>query len=219
MKKHILGYASLVSMVAGTTTQGGQTSNPEDLQASASVAQDVMNNEVTEESCIQIINSRRIATEPGKYQVKVTNVTPYERPEEQGGLLTQINNYDLMTPYNLQEAKRLFNEGDYTGAASQKLSSSSRIGIDYCPMKGEIVEVVLDIIETKNRPEGALLVKAVQPLRTKVAASVKFNPKGTEETSLIDPANVAVVNREKSIARAQEKGATLTGKPEEPQMV
>jgi len=162
-KRFLTGFA-MMHLAADAASQGGNS------------------NELTKEQVKQIIESRKIVTEPGQYQAKVTNVTLYTREDD---TLVQINNFDLMTPWNLSEAKRLYKEGEYTEAASQKLSNNSRVGTDFCPKKGDIVNVVLDIIATKNQPNGVLLIKAIMPLETKKASAVSFGfDDETEEVNL-----------------------------------
>lgn len=204
-KKFLTGYATMALFAAGASSQGGGP----DLQAEASDAQDNLP-EITKENAIQIINSRKLLPEPGKYTVKVTNVTPFQRPDSE--ILINIVNYAAMTPWQLGEAKRLFKEGDYQECTNQNLSSSQRIGMDYTPMKGEIVDIVIDIVPTKNRPEGALLVIGVQPLRNKQASIIRFGLDDMEDTETnrpnpADPASVAELNRQRSINRAQQRGA------------
>lgn len=167
------------------------------------------------ENAVQIINSRSLLPETGQFQVKVTNVTPFERPSKQEGgdsILTAIVNYAAMTPYQFKVTKQLLRiaieaekanvvtaiaiiggiEAEYTlediyqEASNQNLSSSQRIGQDFVPMKGEMVNVVLDIVKTENQPQGALLCVACQPLRTKSTNKVKISLEEEEENEEVD---------------------------------
>lgn len=180
------------------------------------------------ENFVQIINSRSLLPQPGKYQVKVTNVTPFERPDS--GILTAIVNYAAMTPYQVTVAKERFKEAQallaegkteeaaemFQQASNTNLTSSQRIAIDFVPMKGEIVEVVLDIISTKNQ-DAALLVIGCQPLRTQSTTKVKFSLDELEDDETnrpapVDPAHAGDINRERVISRATQKGATTIEK-------
>lgn len=153
------------------------------------------------ENAIQVLNSRKLITEPGKFQVKVTNVTPYQRPEN--NLLTNIVSYAAMTPYQLGEARRLMTEGIafekegnveeaerlFQLATNQNLASSQRVGLDFTPAKGELVNIVLDYIPTKADPTiNALLIASCSEIKAKSTSNVNFSFEETEEeVSMVSP--------------------------------
>lgn len=121
-------------------------------------------------NAIQILNSRKLIVEPGSFQLKVTSAVPHQRDN---GDLVKITNYAAMTDYHLKQAKDLFKDEKFQEATNQALSSSQRIGKDYEPAKGEIVNVVVDRITNKDGIE-ILAVVSVTALKTSKAASVSF---------------------------------------------
>jgi hypothetical protein len=128
------------------------------------------------DSALQILNSRKLISVPGKYTLKVTSATPFIREDN---TVVNITNYAAMTPYQLQQARELFKAGDYQKATNQALSSSQRIANDYLPAKGEHVEVLVDEIVNK---EGItiLAVVSVTAIKTSKAGNVSFEE--VEET-------------------------------------
>lgn len=116
---------------------------------------------MTAENAIQILNSRKLIVEPGKYNLKVTNVTPFEKNVIGGDdLLTNIVNFAGMTTFHRTEAKRFLKAGNFQEATNQNLTASRRIGLDYTPKKGEICEVIVDYVALRDflpwaNPDGA----------------------------------------------------------------
>jgi len=135
-------------------------------------------------SAIQILNSRKLITEPGSYQLKVTSSVPYQRPD--GGDLVKITNYAAMSPYHLKQAQALFATGEFQEATNNAISSSQRVGRDYEPAKGEIVNVVIDLLPNKEGIDS-LFVVSVTALKTSKAASINFAEveETVEETPLV----------------------------------
>lgn len=133
-------------------------------------------------NAIQILNSRKLITEPGKYNLKVTSVTPFNREET----LVNITNYAAMTPYHLQQARALGAEDRWQEATNQALNSSQRIANDYLPSKGELVDVVVDEITNKDGIK-ILAVVSVTAMKTKTAASINFETieQAEEQPSLV----------------------------------
>lgn len=160
------------------------------------------------ENAIQILNSRKLLTKPGKFQVKVTNVTPWERPEN--GMLTNIVSYAAMTPYQLTQARVLMAEGYFQAATNQNLASSQRMGQDFTPRKGELVNIVVDYIATKADPNvKALLVVNCSPIEVESAINVNFTQDvESPETPLIDPETA----REHNIEVATDSTKSKTAK-------
>lgn len=118
---------------------------------------------LTEKTAAKIIQSRSLVTQPGSYELQVSNVTPFNDKF--------IVNYKAMTPYHVSEAKRLAKEDDFDAAANQNISSSQR-ATDYIPSKGEFVKVQMDYVTTKSGKTG-LFVVAVSP--TKAMAKGKIS--------------------------------------------
>lgn len=112
-------------------------------------------------TAIQILNSRSLLTEVGvEYPVKVTNVTPFQRED---GTAVNILNFNAMTPWQAAQAKLALKEGNYQEATNFNISSSSRIGIDFTPVKGQNVYITLAEVKSKSEPDTTILV--VQSVR------------------------------------------------------
>lgn len=126
----------------------------------------------------QIIASRDLITKEGKYRVKVTNVTPYHREIGNGINQVAITNFAAMTNYHLEAAKTLFAQGDYQEACNQNLSMSIRSN-DFLPAKGEIVDIVVSEITTKNEVTG-LFVISMSPVHATKAAKIDMDAFETE---------------------------------------
>ncbi len=121
---------------------------------------------LTAEQAIQILNSRKlIPAIDGYYAVKVTSVTPFEE--------RFIANFNAMTDYHFSEAKRLLLEGEIDEAVNQNLSVSLR-ATDYIPSKGEILEVYVSEITTKNGVTGRF-VTAIKEVKAKATSKVSFS--------------------------------------------
>ena len=112
-------------------------------------------------TAIQILNSRSLLTEVGvEYPVKVTNVTPFNRED---GTSVNILNFNAMTPWQAAQAKLALKAGEYQEATNFNISSSSRVGIDFTPVKGQNVYITLAEIKSKSEPDTTILV--VQSVR------------------------------------------------------
>lgn len=142
---------------------------------------------MNKENAIQIFNSRKLITVPGKYNLKVTSTTPHQRED---GTLVNIVNYAAMTPFHLGEARRLLKEEQFQEATNQAITSSQRIQNDYLPSKGELVDVVIDTITNKAGIE-ILAVVSVTPMKTSKATSVNFEE--VEEESLVEPSSTSKI--------------------------
>lgn len=118
---------------------------------------------------MQILQSRKAIQGDGKFRLKVTNVTPYIRPD---GTAVRIVNFAGMTSHHLSEARKAIQAGDYDAACNQCLTASPRDnGKDFCPQKGEIVDVIVETITTKNGVTGQF-VTSMTPVATTVASQV-----------------------------------------------
>ena len=145
-------------------------------------------NNLTTDTAVRILQSRSFIPSPGKYRVKVTGSTPYVRED---GTTVQICNLSAMTPYHVNEAKRLMSEGDVQAATNQNLTSSPRVGRDFCPSKCEIVDIIVDFVQTKTG-ENALLVTSMSavPLSqaTRVNAFAEFAEEVQQTAQVFDAA-------------------------------
>ena len=109
--------------------------------------------EVTREEALRYITSKKIVEGEGIYRLKVTNVTPYRKERENGAVQVAIVNFNGKTSYHEQAAATLFGQGDYKEAANQGLSLSILEGQEV-PTKGQIVDVVVEEVTTKNGITG-----------------------------------------------------------------
>jgi len=124
---------------------------------------------LTVKSAVQIIKSRQQINEPGKYRVRVTGTTPYVREDGTG---VTICNLGAMTPYHIGQAKAYLQEGDFQSATNQNLTSSPRSGRDFTPSKGEIVDIIVNYVETKGG-EQALMVTNMTAVPLSQTSQVK----------------------------------------------
>lgn len=132
-------------------------------------------------NAVAILNSRKLIAEPGKFNLKVTSSTLFTRED---GTVTKITNYAAMTPYQLEQAKALGKEDKWQEATNQSLSSSQRVGKDYEPAKGELVDVVVDYIKNKDGID-ILAVVSVTGMKTTKATSINFDEVEVEEPALV----------------------------------
>lgn len=130
---------------------------------------------MTAENAKNIIKSRKMIETPGKYPLKVTNVTSYNRVNDNTGELTEIKivNFSAMTSWHLKEAVELFKEGKFQEATNKSVAASLR-STDYIPMKGEIVNVIMDEITTKNGITGLFPI-SVTEIASKTTKNVSFD--------------------------------------------
>ena len=126
--------------------------------------------EITKENTKSIIKSRKLVPSVGNYVLKVTNSTPYTRED---GTETHIVNFAAMTPYQVDVAKALYKNGDYTAATNQVLSASLLKG-QFVPAKNERVKVFVDNITTKNGVTGLFIV-GVSEIPLAEAKGVSFD--------------------------------------------
>ena len=150
--------------------------------------------EISREQSLKFITSKSNITAPGVYRVKVTNVHPYTQMLSNGVQQVAIANFNAKTAYHEQVAATLFAQGDYAQAANQGLSAKVLEGQFY-PMKGQMVDIVVEEITTKNGITG-LFVQAMS------AAPIETPKKSSEEAflSLLNATNssVSVLDEESS---------------------
>lgn len=145
----------------------------------------------------QILNSRIFVDTPGKYAVKVTNVTPYTRED---GTPTHIVSVNAMTNYQRDQAIAALKLEDYDAATNTNMSGSV-LDRQYCPSKGEIVHMnVQEIIN--NDGIKILVVQSFSEIPVKAATKTNFDSFFTDEV----PA---------TIETAEVKDEKKSGKPAE----
>lgn len=138
------------------------------------------------ENALNILKSRQQISGPGKYKAKVTSVTPFHRANAVGADQTHIVNFNIMTPWHTEAAKTLFAQGDIQEAINQNLSSSVRLG-DYLPSKGEMVEIVVENVTTKNGVEGLFVTSPCIKINAEAASPFNMDSflDATEGSSIV----------------------------------
>lgn len=124
---------------------------------------------LSKEAALRIIVSKGIVSGPGVHRCKVTNVTPFPSMRANGVRQVAIANFNAKTAYQEEAAATLFGQGDYDKAANQGLSLSILEG-QFCPQPGQIVDVVVEEVTTKNNVTGLFaqsctLAPVEQPVR------------------------------------------------------
>tara|TARA_R110000822_G_scaffold2004_11_gene9595 strand:+ start:1185 stop:1688 length:504 start_codon:yes stop_codon:yes gene_type:complete len=109
--------------------------------------------EIDQELAKKIIDGKEVIGEDGKYELKVTNVTRYERDLIGGRRQVAIVNLAAITDEYAAIAQEQYNAGLYKEAANNGISISVR-DCDYYPMKGEILHVQIQTITTKKGITG-----------------------------------------------------------------
>jgi len=79
---------------------------------------------------------------PGKYEMRVTSVTPYEKELGNGRKQVAIVNVAAMTVYQYKMSQNFYQQGQFDKSANENISFSVR-DVDYLPAKGEILEVTM----------------------------------------------------------------------------
>jgi hypothetical protein len=115
-------------------------------------------------NALQIINSRKLIAQPAVVQLKCTSITPFDGKF--------IANFNAMTGYHVDEAKKHLANGEYQEAVNQSLSASLR-ATDYLPSKGEVVKVIVEEITTGNGIKG-LFVTSVSELKAATIGKVSI---------------------------------------------
>lgn len=116
---------------------------------------------LTRESALRIITSKGIISGPGVHRVKVTSVTPFLKIRSGGVKQVAIANFNAKTAYHEETAITLFGQGDFDEAANQGLSLSI-LDNQFCPVPGQVVDVVVEMRTTSNNITG-LFVTSCSP--------------------------------------------------------
>lgn len=125
--------------------------------------------EITKEVALNILNSRSLITEAGKYTVKCTSVNAYTRED---GFQSTIVNFNAMTNYHATLAKKAFKEADYEAAINNTSITASQLNGMFVPQKGETVDVEVGTITNKDGID-ILVVTSIIP--RKAVAAKKFS--------------------------------------------
>jgi hypothetical protein len=129
----------------------------------------------TSADLIKIVESRKMISQPGAYDLKVTSVTPYNG--------NHIVNLSAMCQAHIEKAQEFAELGQLQNAANEQYSLNAR-PTDYLPSKGEIIKVYFDTVTTKKGITG-LFPTSYSELKSSSAGKVVFNfgtPKSTTET-------------------------------------
>lgn len=111
---------------------------------------------LTKEQAEKIILSKSVIDAPGVYRVKCTNTHPYHRDMKNGAVQVAIVNFNCVTQYHLDAAVTLFSQGDYDDAANQGMSYSA-LQDSFIPLKGQMVDVVVEEVTTSNGVTGLFI--------------------------------------------------------------
>lgn len=157
--------------------------------------------EVTKETALNILNSRSLISEAGKYTAKCTSVNPYTRDS---GQQTYIVNFNCMTNYHANIAKKAFKAGDYDEAINNTSLTASQLEGMYVPVKGETVDI--EVGEFVNKDGQTMLVvnsiiarKAVQAKKF----SMSFDDEDEDEITAEDMIEALVDSGEYTLKAAQ----------------
>jgi len=131
--------------------------------------------EITKEVALNILQSRSLVSEAGKFTAKVTSVSAYVRPD---GTPTHIVNFNLMTPYQAGLATKAFKEGDFAGAINNTSMTASQLDGMFVPSKGETVDVE---VSTHINKEGISMLVISSVIARKAVEAKKFSLSLVEE--------------------------------------
>jgi len=127
----------------------------------------------TKEQIKNILSSRIVIEKPGKYQVKVSQVTEYT-PEE--GSPRFIVNLQATTKYHIGRAIEALKAEDYQAALNTNITATvfnnDGKASTYLPAKGETVNVIVSEMVNKQN-EKILVVNSIMELPVVAAISAK----------------------------------------------
>lgn len=127
----------------------------------------------SKEAALKVLSSKKQVSQLGvEYTLKVTNVHDYTNPET--GNRVFIVSLAAQTPYHRQQSIEALKEGKWEEAANPGLSANRRPGVDWTPIKGQLVNVVLDTFTTKDGEE-AIGVASMTPLAKAEASAFDFS--------------------------------------------
>lgn len=115
---------------------------------------------------IQIISSRKLITEAGKYRLAVSTCQDYADTRGEGDNtvnIVAIANFRAMTPYHVDAAKAQLAEDKFQEACNNNLSMSIT-DRGYKPVNGEQVDVIVEHIELKDGSKG-LFATSIIPVK------------------------------------------------------
>ena len=129
--------------------------------------------EFTKEQIKNILSSRMVIEKPGKYQVKVSQVTEYT-PE--GGTPRFIVNLTATTKFHVGRAIEALKAEDYQAALNTNLTATvfvnDGVPSTYLPSKGETVNIIVSEMLNKQN-EKILVVNSIMELPVVSANTAK----------------------------------------------
>ncbi len=135
---------------------------------------------ISKESAYNIIKNRIDALQPGLYKnIKVTQVNTVSlmnstaRTALEARNITHIANVNLITGYQKLKALEHYKAGDFNMATNQQMSLSIRKS-DYCPSKGEYVDVQVGEIVNKDG-ETILVIQSILPAKAVVTRATDMS--------------------------------------------
>lgn len=127
---------------------------------------------LSQEQALQILQSRSLITEAGKYTVKTTSTTPIIRDN---GQTVTIVNFSAMTTYHAQKAIEAYNEGKYDDCTNGTSLSASQLEGQFVPSKGETVDI--EVGEHVNK-DGVTILVVTSIVQRKAVQAKKFSLEG-----------------------------------------
>jgi len=132
----------------------------------------------------QILKSRLLIPGAGKYTVKCTTTNVFIRED---GTQVTIVNFNALTAYQADLAKKAFIAGDYEAATGKGTSlSTSQLPGQYVPSKGEIVDIEVSEMYSENAQANILVVSSI--VARKAVAAKAFSFDELEEPVAAEPA-------------------------------
>lgn len=123
--------------------------------------------EITQEFARNVLKSRQIVSQPGKYKAKIINEPTFlPADDDTGAPARHIVNTNLMTANSAKEAKNRFLEGEYAESINGTNLSGNVLGEnpDWLPAKGEGVYVEVDYVWSRRQEKEVLGITAVTPM-------------------------------------------------------
>lgn len=140
-------------------------------------------------TALSILQTRVLIPSVGKFTVKATSVNPIIR---ENGTQVTIVNFNAMTAYGADLAKKAFKAGDYEASVGKGTSlSASQLNGMFVPSKGEIVDI--EVSEHVNK-EGVtiLVVSSIVPRKAIVAKAFSFDLDEEGEPEVVAEAEEAI---------------------------
>lgn len=131
-----------------------------------------------------ILESRSVINSAGKYTVKVTHVTKgYVTPN---GRVVDIVNFSAMTGFQASKALQSFKAGEYAESTDRTGLSTSVLDRQYCPSKGEIVDIEVSDHFSENVGENILVVSSI--IKRQAEKASKFSLDFEDDDNSAEPA-------------------------------